>query len=237
MRPELDFAGRAVQGARDNQEDFHVFQELDSGGLLLVLADGVGGETGGERASHAAVYGFLDGFAEATGPDGLRFPAALRRANQDVARVIAGTPGSIHMATTLLAVRVENGELSWISVGDSPLLLFRRGEWRRLNADHSGKAEDHQPGLGRHALSSALTGGRIRLIDRPAPLRVEPGDLLLAATDGLWTLTLKEMAAHFTSHAAEGCASLVAGLLARLQEKRKPHQDNVTVAVIKIPAW
>ena len=65
MLPEIDFAGRQIQGGRDIQEDFYAFEELEEGGLLLVLCDGVGGETSGEVASEIATFGFFDGFAAA----------------------------------------------------------------------------------------------------------------------------------------------------------------------------
>jgi serine/threonine protein phosphatase PrpC len=236
MPPEIDFAGREIRGGRENQEDFYAFEELESGGLLLALADGVGGEMNGELASQAAVHGFLDSFALSHEPVAPRFSSALKRANQSVARVIDALPGAeVRMATTLVALRVENGELHWISVGDSPLLLFREGQLIRLNADHSGKAERHEPGLARNALASALTGGLVRLIDQPdQPYPLKEGDLLLAASDGLWTLSLKDIADHLSDHLEEKTAQIAASLLALIESREKANQDNVTVALIKI---
>ena len=236
MRPTLDFAGHEIQGTREAQEDFHVFRELPSGGLLLVLADGVGGESGGELASHTAVQGFLDSFAETGDAGSRRFPTALQRANDCIAKLIDETPGGdAHMATTLLALRIEGFDLHWISVGDSPLLLFRRGGMFRLNDDHSGKARQHRPGLGRHALSSALTGDRIEIIDSPnEPYALKPGDLIVAGSDGLWTLALDEIARYLADHADEPATKIASGLLARVAEKKKAHQDNATAALIKI---
>ena len=41
---DRDFSGAEIVGDRKNQEDFHTFQLMDRGeGLLLVLADGMGG--------------------------------------------------------------------------------------------------------------------------------------------------------------------------------------------------
>ncbi len=53
----------AAQGNRSQQEDdYGVFKlpaELEAGDLLLVLADGMGGEQAGARASALAVRGFV----------------------------------------------------------------------------------------------------------------------------------------------------------------------------------
>ena len=56
MIAEEDFAGRQSRGARDLQEDAYAFSEVDETGeqkqgLLLVVADGLGGHAAGEQAS------------------------------------------------------------------------------------------------------------------------------------------------------------------------------------------
>ena len=62
MRPEIDFAGRAIQGQREDQEDFYAFEQLKGGRVLLVVADGAGGQASGELASRNAALGFLDDY-------------------------------------------------------------------------------------------------------------------------------------------------------------------------------
>jgi serine/threonine protein phosphatase PrpC len=139
------------------------------------------------------------------------------------------------MATTLLALRVENLELRWVSVGDSPLLLSRNGGLLRLNADHSGRAEDYQSTLARNELASALTGGRIRLVDLPGePYPLERGDLILAASDGLWTLTLSEISSLLHAHAESHTSEIASRLLTEIERKGKSSQDNATIAIIRI---
>jgi serine/threonine protein phosphatase PrpC len=53
-----------AQGSRSQQEDdYGVFElppELEAGDLLLVLADGMGGERGGARASALTVRDFVE---------------------------------------------------------------------------------------------------------------------------------------------------------------------------------
>ena len=83
--------------------------------------------------------------------------------------------------------------VEWVSVGDSPLMLFRRGEIALLNEDHSLAPElDRLAEIGsitedeakrdprRHMLRSAITGDEIELVDVSRnPLRIETGDFII----------------------------------------------------------
>lgn len=239
MCPEIDFAGRQIRGERKDQEDFYAFELVAPDKLLLALADGVGGQAAGELASRIAVTGFMDHFvAEPQGTEPARMAEALMQANRRLAEAIDEGPAErTNMATTLLAVLVESLSLYWISVGDSPLLLFRKGNLLRLNVDHSGNDPDTGEKLGRHVLRSALVGGRISLIDwRREPYPLEEGDILLMASDGIWTLSQEEMIQYFIRHSSENADKIAAGLLHLVLDKAKTRQDNVTVALIKAGA-
>lgn len=237
----------AAQGSRSRQEDdYGVFElppELEAGDLLLVLADGMGGEQAGARASALAVRGFVDAYdtASATAiPE--RLEQTLARVNERMARDAASDPYGLHgMGCTLLAVVLTKEGLYWISVGDSPLWLWRRGRLHRLNQDHayrsilaqqvtmgeiSAAEAAHHPD--RNALISAVTGADLELVDlsrQAYPLK--PNDQVLLASDGLLTLNEKEIAAVLSRARAESrpCERL----LAAVAEHRNLHQDNVTV--------
>jgi serine/threonine protein phosphatase PrpC len=235
MRPEIDYAGRAIQGEREDQEDFYAFEQLEGGRLLLVIADGAGGQASGELASRNATMGFLDCFAQSSDTTVPTLFAALQEGNRRLAAFMNGDPSQrATMATTLLALVVEGRTLNWISVGDSPLLLFRDGTVTRLNADHSMAAHMGDSILSRNILRSALVGGRIPIIDwRREPYALREKDILIAASDGIWTLSLGEIAAHLSSHAATTASDITHDLLQLLKAKSKTHQDNVTIGVIK----
>lgn len=73
-------------GARENQQDtFSILADEDA--LLLVLADGMGGYTGGELASRAAVEGFSRVFERESISPGEKMKAALAAANEQVLAV------------------------------------------------------------------------------------------------------------------------------------------------------
>jgi protein phosphatase len=238
MTPETDFAGRAIQGHREDQEDFHAFEQLTGGRLLLLVADGAGGQASGELASRHAALGFLECFTRSTDTTVPTLFAALQEGNRRLAAFMDGDPTArATMATTLLAAVVDGLALHWISVGDSPLLLFRDGHLIRLNADHSMAGSKGDSIVARNVLRSALVGGRIPMIDwRREPCVLQENDILIGASDGLWTLSLEEIAVLLRRQAAQTAAEIAHSLLQRLTDKGKSNQDNATIAIVKAGA-
>lgn len=236
-----------IQGRRPYQEDYEgAFtppQELDAGELVLVIADGMGGEHGGDRASQLVVSTFIDAYAAvpaATIPE--RLQRALLHANRELAIEVAGDPAVRNgMGCTLLAVVFSQQELYWISVGDSPLWLWRHHELTRLNQDHSYRyvlgqrvalgelsEEDANRHPDRTALLSAVTGSELNLIDlceQPYPL--ETDDRILLASDGLFTLTEEQIAQQMGKDEELPCQ----GLLNAVIVAAHPYQDNATVMI------
>lgn len=120
--------------------------------------------------------------------------------------------------------------LNWISVGDSPLLLFREGRVARLNADHSISASAGDS----RALRSALAGSRIAMMDwRREKYLLEKNDIVVAASDGLWTLSTVEIAEHLLAHETDTAGDIAQDLLHLLTAKGSENQDNATLGVVK----
>lgn len=252
---EQDFAVRQHQGTRENQEDSYSLAETALPGdnpasrLLLVVGDGLGGHAGGSVASYLAVNAFLRSFEGRTGTVSERLRGALDTANETLGLVTARMPTVVSsMGTTLLALLASHDQVQWISVGDSPLFLFRAGKLTRLNEDHSyaphlesrvregslteEEAERHP---GRHRLQSALLGSPIALVDLPAePHSLEPGDILLAASDGILTLASRAIERILTYGRDSSAGKLADALLFAVRQANHPRQDNTTVALLKI---
>ncbi len=69
MQIDLDFAGRQIVGAREEQQDAYAFSVVVEGSsqhdakvLLVTVADGMGGYEGGGEASRTAVGAFIEGY-------------------------------------------------------------------------------------------------------------------------------------------------------------------------------
>jgi serine/threonine protein phosphatase PrpC len=152
------------------------------------------------------------------------------------------------MGTTLLAVLLtEDGQLQWISVGDSPLWLLRDGALQRLNEDHSmagafselvavGRmtAKSAQIASNRSALRSVVAGGPIDLIDLPAPVKLKAGDTVVLASDGLLTVEPEVLTERLTEAANLQMEIVVSALLNAVEERREPEQDNTTLIVAQV---
>lgn len=244
-----------AQGSRAQQEDdygiFELPPELDAGDLLLVLADGMGGEHAGARASALAVHSFVSAYD--TMPDAAiptRLEQTLAHVNARMAQDAASDPHHLEgMGCTLLAVVLSAEGLYWVSVGDSPLWLWRRGQLHRLNQDHAyrsiliqqvkqgtmsaAEAAGHPD---RNALMSAVTGAELEWVDLPSqayPLKDD--DQILLASDGLLTLDEEDITAILNRTSVEGHP--VEQLLAAVAERQLPHQDNVTLLWVRSMAF
>lgn len=251
-----DFLGAdLILGDRERQEDEFLalsFDSAETGGsaLLLIVADGMGGHAGGAEASQRAVKGYADAFGAGEGSVAERLLAALDGASKEVMDYRQRHSELMGMGCTLVACAVtEGGEAHWVSVGDSLLLHLRGGrdgQIKRLNEDHSARPEyEEMVRQGRmtpeefktapvHQLYSAIMGGHIEMIDSGAPpVHLAPGDRLVVATDGLETLSNDEI----QSICDEGRAmeEVVSQLLAAVEDRAKPHQDNATVLAYRHP--
>ena len=265
---QYEAALRATQGARPYQEDtaeiwprptgvehapsFGPDQRptLPPGNLVTVLADGMGGHAGGSLASRMACEAFLDAYARSAiiAPQvPARLSLGLDHANAAIAAKVVEKPALAGMGTTLVGTAFGPQGLEWISVGDSPLYLFRRGELALLNEDHSlapaldqlaaqGKItiEQARNDARRHMLRSAVSGDDLDLIDLShMPLPLEPGDYVIAASDGIHTLDHSEITRIVQAWSPDGPAAIAAALIRRIDDLQEQHQDNTTVVVVR----
>ena len=248
---ELDgrFAARQIPGKREYQEDDYGLLDGRDLGLdgsehtMLLVADGMGGHVGGATASGLLSKTVVEAYPQASGPIVDRLRECLEAANKAIADAIAENPELDHMGSTLVAAVVSSEGLNWISVGDSPLWLFREGKLERLNADHSmapvladlvaaGRmtAEEAAQDPRRHSLRSAVMGDDIHLVDVSSqPVAVQKSDRLLLASDGLMTLSDQEVEAILKKTQDAPLEDRVAALIQAVEEAEHPHQDNTTV--------
>lgn len=244
-------SGRQILGARDRQEDaFRVIRqdEADPGtDLLILLADGMGGHVGGEVASRLVVDVFeRHCITLSRNPKpAQRLREALEAANAALRERILREPDLAGMGSTLVAAMKLGSRLYWLSVGDSILYLLRDGQLRRLNADHSvfgeliehvregrltqQEAESHPR---RNALRSALIGDKIALIDANS-IALQPGDVILAASDGLETLSERRVAELLSQPDRAEPKAMTADLLTAVEGAARPRQDNTTVVAYR----
>jgi PPM family protein phosphatase len=253
---KFQVAIRASQGARSYQEDAAaVWQppDDDTGGaeptrLLAILADGMGGHAGGAIASDAVCTSFEAQYIEQQGSPRHRLKAALNAANGAIGALVAVQPQLRGMGSTLIGVAFHDDHASWISVGDSPLYLYRRGEMARLNEDHSmapvldklvaaGRltAEEAEDDPRRHMLRSAVVGEDLDLVDlSQSPWALQGGDVVVLASDGIHSIADIEIARVVAAYRNDGADATAEALIAAVKDARVSHQDNATVVVVTV---
>lgn len=251
MKEGRQFAARQSQGDRPYQEDDWGYvsrlNEADEAphGLLVVLADGMGGHRGGAYASAAAVETFIKAFSERSEPVPERLRLALEGSNRRIGNDGGSRAELEGMGCTLVAVDFSEEGMHWISVGDSPLWLLRDGELRRLNEDHSmapvlkrhveiGDMTEDEAACHpqRNALRSALVGEELALVDLSSePLKLREGDRVLLSSDGLETLSEEEIVG-IAAEATAPASQLAARLVDAVDQKQRQGQDNTTVVVV-----
>ncbi len=253
-------ASRAILGAREFQEDACAFAFPDAralyfttsgkvngtGELLAVLADGMGGHVAGAEAARTACRSFIEAYTAAREAED-RLKLALDRSNAAIGSAVATDRRLEGMGSTLLAVAFGEGGLTWVSVGDSPLYLFRDKHLYQLNQDHSlapvldqlAADGEMEPEVAlqhprRHYLRSALTGSGIDLVDlRSDVFALRPRDWVVLASDGIDSLE-PGLFADILAHYAEADPDTMArALIEAVEAQENPVQDNTTIMAVK----
>jgi serine/threonine protein phosphatase PrpC len=252
----FDVASAISQGGRPYQEDalasdFSIGTDIG----FAVLADGMGGHAAGDVASKIVVTEVFSELKLQSG-DSAAFTANLPRILKDAALAandcvrghIQSHTETSGMGATLLAPVFAGTRLYWISIGDSPLLLYRDGVLRQLNEDHSMAPQIDfmvQTGLlsedvgrnhpDRSCLTSVLGGEDVPRIDCPAePFDLREGDILIAASDGIQYLSFAEIEDLLKKNLDQPSRRIADALLGRLDAHGDPEQDNASFTVVKV---
>ena len=245
----IEQAGISEQGGvRHRNEDYLLCREPDAPeirrrkGSLFIVADGVGGSSGGDVASREAAHALMDEYyANSKGPE-KAMRDALHRANLHVYDLGLRKARASRMETTVAALALVGGQAIIGHVGDSRVYRVREaGGIISLTTDHSEVMEMVRMNLIRpeQARSHPRRNVITRSVGAHSFLRVdirveavEPGDTFILCTDGLWEpVSDGEIAFKVLSHApGEACRAL-----ADLAIERGT-TDNVTVQIVKVIA-
>ncbi|NOQ34466.1 MAG: SpoIIE family protein phosphatase [Methylococcaceae bacterium] len=247
-------ASKQLLGQREKQEDYVQYltpssKNLGENQALLLLADGMGGYAGGEKASHLVVEKFADIYQQQRGTIVEILKQGLDEANDALAAAVLAEPEYKGMGCTLIAVHIKGMQLHWLSVGDSPFWLYRDHKLMRLNQDHSMAAvykrmvemeqmseEDAQNEPMRNSLRSVVKGEEIAIVDAPdSHFALQSGDILLLASDGLETLSPAQITTVLKRHHGNNMETLAEDLLTAVGAEKSPIQDNVSVITYKVP--
>jgi serine/threonine protein phosphatase PrpC len=234
-------------GDRGEQQDRVAIltSKRNPGALLALVADGMGGRTGGRMASDQ-VIATADSLFQELGEQDTQLSALLQQIAAEAHTVIRLTAISSEKEphSTMVALIVKRDYAIWAHAGDSRLYYFRAGKLVHRTVDHTYAAQLLAEGRleaaeaaekkFKNVLVSALGIARDpQVVIGEAPeLRV--GDAFILCSDGLW--------AYFEDYEL---GSLLHSLppreasehLLRLaRDRAKGRGDNLSMAIVKLEA-
>ena len=234
-RARIRWGGASDRGRRREENQDSLYADAD----LFVVADGMGGHSGGSVASNLAVK-TLAANSPSTRPELL---AAVQHANEVVLRRANAHAFLKGMGTTLCAMAVVNGDCGpeWclVNVGDSRAYRHRAGQLVQLTCDHNFVAEMVR--AGDLSVSDAAAHPRRNTLTRAVGVEQEVnvdawtfdvtgGDRFLLCTDGVTNeLTEAEIGALL------GSGDPTASARAMVQRANdRGGSDNATALVVDV---
>ncbi len=239
----LEFAAATdIGNVRCNNEDSFGY---DTDNNLYVVCDGMGGMAAGEVASSMAVRALIESFAASTAAGAVapveeRLLTALCEANRQVYQAGLEDPRLHSMGTTLVCVSFEGDRFVVGNVGDSRAYLVRGGKCIQISQDHSFLEQQVRSGAmtPEMALASNLHSVITRAIGSDKQVQpdlfdgaVEPGDVLLLASDGFTRYATPELISRMV--ADEGDTQAACGHVIQYA-KDSGGVDNITCLLIRV---
>ena len=242
---KIAFGSISNQGARNYQEDSFGFSSFEKEnvkkyGFTAVVADGMGGLSGGDRISAYVVSSMLEmqKSRNVTMPVHIHLAQSLRAINNGV--LSSGIKGG---STAVVVMCLPSG-VHWCTAGDSRVYLFRDGRLTVLNEDSdyfnrlieqviSGEITYEEAGedTKKDALAQYVGyKGGITPDGNSKPFVPKKNDKLLLCSDGVYNaLTAEELMEALAFNADEAANIIENKVLA----KAYSNQDNFTAVVME----
>lgn len=236
------------KGDREYQQDqLGVFpHQMAPHCIMGVVADGMGGRSGGRKASDQVLMTAKQLF-DRFSPDSESPSKLLRSIVNEAHMVIKLTAVSAEQephSTIAAFVITPEAACHWIHAGDSRIYHFRHGQFISRTIDHSyvqtlvdkGALTEEQ--AKNHPQSNVLMGCLGTEAAPPATLhtidKLDAGDVLLACSDGVWHyFTDQELAGVVRQLSAkEACETLIKAA----RQRAGGYGDNLSIIVVKFEA-
>ena len=232
-------------GDREEQQDrVGLFAHPTRRGMLLaVLADGMGGHTGGAMAAEQVIFKARYSF-EAYAPSG-ESPRQLLGALIEEAHVaikLTRFTSEQDPHSTACVLLFQPGRIDWAHCGDSRIYHFRGDQLVSRSADHSyvnmmlkqgyltqEQAEHHTQ---KNVLLGCLGSEREPTIDYGETEPPLAGDVFLLCSDGLWAyFSDAELGGVLAAHPPRAAAEI---LIQRARERAAGRGDNCSLVIVKL---
>ncbi|GAB3667986.1 PP2C family protein-serine/threonine phosphatase [Ramlibacter alkalitolerans] len=234
------------KGDREYQQDqiALIAHPRINGCVLGVVADGMGGRSGGRKASDQVMMTCKQLF-ERYSPDHDDTPTLLRQMVQESHLVIKLTAISAEQEphSTIAAFIINpDGECWWAHAGDSRIYHFHSNELVKRTMDHSyvqtlvdrGELTEEEANV--HPQSNILMGCLGAEEEPPTDLhhipQLRPGDTLLACSDGVWHyFSTEELGSVLASLSAREATEF---LIEKARQRGHGGGDNLSLVIVKL---
>lgn len=242
---QVEVAQISLIGDREDNQDRVAILKSEHAALLIVL-DGMGGHADGSRAAEAALKSLSEAFNRQTQPlfDPLGFlHLSLSRAHDEVVQLGSNQSVDSRPRATAALCLVQEGAAYCAHVGDSRVYHIRQHGLVERTRDHShvelllreGKiTEADIPGHPMRNFVECCLGGDASVPEMTIAGRkiLQPNDLLLLCSDGIWANLKDEDVTGFTRDQSNLQTALDA-LGKRAVTASSPYSDNSTAATLR----
>lgn len=213
------------------------------GAMLAIVADGMGGRTGGRLAADQVISTAENLFTDMTERDSTYRELLLHLA-AEAHTVIRLTAISAEKEphSTLCALIIRKTYAIWAHAGDTRLYFFRAGRLVHRTEDHTyaeqlrleGRTEDAELAASRYKniLVSALGINKKPRIGIGEEQSLQAGDVFFLSSDGLWAYFEDEELAEILYSMSPREAS--ERLIELARERAETRGDNLSMAIIKL---
>lgn len=213
------------------------------GALMAVLADGMGGHSGGAIAAEQVLHKAHELF-DACAP-GAEAPRDLLRAVIDEAHLVIKLTrftSEQDPHTTAAVLMLQPGRIDWAYCGDSRIYHFRGDRLQARSVDHSyveelvrqGRLNAHQAlnHPQRNVLMHCLGGDRQPQVDYGESAPLGGDDVFMLCSDGLWGyFSDAELGGVLAAYSPREAAQV---LIERARDRAAGQGDNLSLVIIKL---
>jgi PPM family protein phosphatase len=245
MPLRIDACVAQHQGDRKEQQDRLALVPHPKGGgvALAVVADGMGGHTGGVLAAQQVVHtarNCLDLFSAKTELSRTMLESSLHEAHMLIKASRFINEKEPHSTAVMLLL--QPGKVSWAHCGDSRLYRFRGDRPIFHTTDHSyveqlvakKKITPEQALVhpNRNILVTSLGGSETPMIDFGETEDLQAGDSFLLCSDGLWGyFGDAELGSVVAAYSAREASQQ---LISRARTRAQGEGDNASVIILKL---